>query len=83
MAKKTMNFEQSLEQLEQIVDQIEKGEVSLEESIEKYACGVELIKKCRTILNQAEKKIAVLVRNEQGGLEIDGELEESGDTDEN
>lgn len=82
MTQQKANFEQSLQQLEQIVNQIERGEVSLEESIEKYAQGVELIKKCRAILNQAEKKITLLAQNEQGQLDTDGELEELDESDE-
>lgn len=78
MAEK-LKFEDALAKLERIVADIEEGEVSLEESIEKYAEGIELIKQCRTILDAAEEKIRVLTRGEDGELEADGELDEDGE----
>jgi len=74
--KKQPGFEESLKQLEEIVTQIEQGKISLEESIEKYAQGIELIRKCRATLNEAEKKITLLSQNENGSLSVGGELEE-------
>ncbi len=71
-----LTFEQALEKLEGIVTAIEEGEVSLEESIEKYAEGIELVKRCRVILARAEKKIQLLDRGEGEDLEVDGELDE-------
>jgi len=76
MAEKKMTFEQAMDNLEQIVAGIEGGETSLEESIEKYAEGTELIKQCRAILDAAEKKIRLLARDEAGGLKVAGELED-------
>ena len=75
MAKK-LTFEQALEQLEQIVSRIEQGETSLEESIEKYAEGIVLIKQCRKILDAAEKKIQLLSGAETGQLTPAGELDD-------
>ncbi len=76
--KKTkMTFEQALERLEQIVKQIEEGQVSLEESITKYAEGVELIKRCQTVLDEAEKKIQLLAKGEKGSLTPAGDLEQT------
>ncbi|MCK5113327.1 MAG: exodeoxyribonuclease VII small subunit [Phycisphaerae bacterium] len=72
---KDMTFEQALETLETIVTQIEQGKVSLEESIEKYAEGTTLIAKCRSILDGAEKKIALLSAKD-GGLQTGGDLPE-------
>lgn len=76
MGKTKLTFEQALARLEQIVSAIEAGEVSLEESIEKYAEGIRLIKQCRGILDAAEKKIRLLTREEGGSLAPAGELEE-------
>jgi len=76
MGENKMTFEEALAKLEQIVTQIETGKVSLEQSIEKYAEGIELIKQCRTILDSAEKKIQVLAQGQDGGLQITGELED-------
>jgi exodeoxyribonuclease VII small subunit len=72
--KKT--FEQALAELEKIVEQIEQGEVPLEESIEKYGQGLTLIRQCRSILDQAEQKIQLLAQTEDGRLETRGELPE-------
>lgn len=72
--KKT--FEEALQGLEDIVASIESGQVSLEESIQKYAEGIELIKQCRQILDSAEKKIQLLAKGEGNTLNPAGELQE-------
>ncbi|MBI5726027.1 MAG: exodeoxyribonuclease VII small subunit [Planctomycetes bacterium] len=77
--KEKMSFEQALARLEQIVRQIEEGKVPLEESIEKYAEGIELVKCCRSILDTAERKIQVLAKGQGQSLAPAGELDESAD----
>jgi len=52
-----LSFEETISQLTGIVSQIEQGQIPLQESIEKYERGMTLIKHCRGILTQAEKKI--------------------------
>lgn len=52
-----MSFEQALEQLEQIVDNLERGDVPLEESIRIYERGEALKKHCDTLLKSAEDKV--------------------------
>ncbi len=74
--EKKLKFEQALERLEKIVSEIEGGKVSLEESISKYAEGIELVKHCRKILDAAEQKIQLLAKGEGTALEPSGELEE-------
>ena len=59
MAKKK-NFESSLEQLETIVGNLEKGEQNLDQSLQDFEKGMELYKECKSYLAQAEKKIKVL-----------------------
>lgn len=76
-----LSFEQALARLEQLVAAIEQGKVSLEESIDKYAEGVELVKQCRAILDRAEKKIQLLGRGGDGQLEVTGEMDEPCDED--
>jgi len=76
MAKAKKTFAEAIEQLERIVDEIEAGKVSLEESIEKYAEGIKLVKQCQAILDQAEKKIQLLAEGAEGKLEPAGELKE-------
>ena len=76
MAKGKKTFEQALQELEKIVTGIEEGKVSLEESIEKYADGIKLIKQCRTILDTAEKKIQLLAKGEGESLKAAGKQDE-------
>lgn len=59
-ARKKIEFEEALKQLEQIAEEIEQGRIGLEESITKYAAGMSLIAHCRTILDQSELKIQKL-----------------------
>jgi exodeoxyribonuclease VII small subunit len=56
----TINFENSLKELEQIVRELESGDVNLDESLKKFEQGIELYKKCRSTLGNAEKKIKIL-----------------------
>ncbi len=55
-----MDFEKSLKQLEELVDKLEKGGLSLEESLKCFEQGVKLTRQCRQALQQAEQKISVL-----------------------
>lgn len=61
-----LNFEKSLERLEEIVEQLESGEVKLEDAIKIFEEGVELFKQCSVRLNEAEKKIRKLVKTDEG-----------------
>ena len=67
MAKKNLtlpkNFEDALAELEQILSEIEGGEVGLEESLLKYERGNFLIQHCRGVLNSAEKQIEQLSKS--------------------
>ncbi len=56
----TLDFENSLKQLEQIVRELESGDVNLDMSLRKFEEGIELYKKCRSTLENAEKKIKIL-----------------------
>lgn len=72
MAKKNQtppkDFEEALKELEQILGQIERGEVGLEESLAKYERGSFLIQHCMGILNTAEKQIEVISKGPDGNL---------------
>lgn len=56
----SLSFEQAIEKLESMIDDIESGEVGLEEAIARYEQGQKLVKRCRTILDKAEQRIAEL-----------------------
>ena len=59
-----MNFEENMENLEKIVKELEKGELNLDDSIKKFEEGMSLSKKCNEILEEAEKKITILIKKE-------------------
>ena len=63
------NFEKSMQDLENIVTELEKGDLNLDESISKFEEGIKISKQCNKILEDAEKKITIL-------LEKDGEVKE-------
>lgn len=56
----TKNFEKSLESLEEIVDQLESGELGLEESLTSFENGAKIYKDCRKMLASVEKRVAKL-----------------------
>ena len=60
------SFEASLEALEQIVQQLESGDLPLEKSLELFEQGVRLSRECQERLSQAERRIEVLLRDNQG-----------------
>lgn len=59
-------FETSLEELERIVRELEQGELPLEKSLELFEQGVKLSRECQDRLNQAERRIEILMRDNQG-----------------
>ena len=63
---KPKTFEASLEELERIVRQLEEGELTLEKSLELFEQGVKLSRECQERLNQAERRIEMLTRDNQG-----------------
>ena len=63
---KTRSFESSLEALEQIVHQLEAGDLPLEKSLELFEQGIRLSRECQERLGQAERRIEVLLRDNQG-----------------
>ena len=65
-----MKFEESLKKLEKIVDDLEKGDLSLDESLKKYQEGIELARQCSQRLESAKKKIDLLVKNKKGDFEF-------------
>ena len=64
-ASPVADFEASLDQLEQLVEKMEHGEMSLEESLAAYERGVGLYRKCQTALEQAELRVRLLSDPEQ------------------
>ena len=70
MAKKEdLNFEETMQNLEDIVEVLEKGELNLDDSIKKFEEGIELSKKANSFLENAEKKITLLITKDDGNIE--------------
>ena len=63
-------FESALEELEQVVEHLESGELSLEDSLSAFEKGVGLVRFCNQKLNEVEKKIEMLVKDKEGKLQL-------------
>ena len=68
--KAALDFEHSLTDLQNLVERLENGELSLEDSLTAFEQGVRLTRDCQAALAQAEQKVQIL-------MERDGELEEA------
>ena len=64
--QQSRTFEASLEALEQIVRDLEQGDLPLEKSLELFEQGIRLSRECQERLSQAERRIEVLLRDNQG-----------------
>ena len=64
MVKKT--FEQSLEDLEKIVKELESGDLPLEKALERFEQGMALSKQCSQMLDQTERKVTQLIKDTEG-----------------
>jgi exodeoxyribonuclease VII small subunit len=62
----SQNFETSLDELERIVRELERGDLPLEKSLELFEQGVKLSRACQERLNEAERRIEILTRDGQG-----------------
>lgn len=65
--KEDINFEDAMKELEKIAEELEKGNLSLDESVSKFEDGMKLSKKCSDLLDTAEKKITMLI-NDNGNI---------------
>jgi len=73
MAKKDQQnkrFEVALEELEGVVEQLETGELPLEESLAAFEKGVGLVNYCNQKLTEVEKKVEMLVKDKEGKLQL-------------
>tara|TARA_B100001057_G_scaffold396802_1_gene406722 strand:- start:49 stop:267 length:219 start_codon:yes stop_codon:yes gene_type:complete len=61
--KDTVNFETSLQKLEKIIEKLEDGDISLEDSVKSFEEGIGLVKECQKQLSQAELKVKKLLDN--------------------
>ena len=73
---KEETFEENLESLENIANELERGNLTLEKAIETFEKGIKLSKECSEKLDKAEKKINILVQTENGLVEEHFQAEE-------
>ncbi|MDY6793356.1 MAG: exodeoxyribonuclease VII small subunit [Thermodesulfobacteriota bacterium] len=64
-----MTFEQSMNKLEQIVQELESGDLPLEKAMTKFEEGIQLSKLCNEKLDETEKKVTLLMQDNQGNIE--------------
>ena len=69
MARKRLSFEKTLASLEQVVEQLESGNLTLDEALDRYERGMAAYKECSDILSAAEKRIEVLVKRADAQFE--------------
>jgi exodeoxyribonuclease VII small subunit len=78
--KATPDFEKSLHELEELVERMERGDLSLEESLQCFERGVELTRTCQQALRDAEQKVQILLEKEGQPTvtQLDSETDPSG-----
>lgn len=69
MAKQT--FESAMKRLESIVQELESGDLSLDEALKKFQDGVKLSKFCSNKLDETEKKVSILLKDEEGNIQAE------------
>ncbi len=80
MARKKEKFEEALQKLGTIVARMEKGDLPLEEALKAFEEGVRLAKFCTTKLDEAERKVEKLIRDQSGTLQSTPFSEEDDDS---
>ena len=80
MARKKEKFEQALQKLEAIVAQMEEGDLPLEEALKAFEEGVRLAKFCTGKLDEAERKVEKLIRDQAGKIQTAPFSEEGDDS---
>jgi exodeoxyribonuclease VII small subunit len=75
-AKKTINLEKALTDLEEIVEELESGDLPLEKAMKKFEEGIKLTRNCQAALKDAEQKVEILLKSAGGESLEDFEVEE-------
>ena len=65
-----IKFEDGLKRLEKIVDELEAGDIPLEEALEKYEEGIKLSRLCAKKLEAARKRVEILLKSDDGSVEL-------------
>jgi len=69
--KSPLKFEQALQELEQVVEALEQGELSLDDALQQFARGVELSRSCQSVLEQAEQRVEQLLNPDGEPVPVD------------
>ena len=75
MAKQT--FESAMKRLESIVHELESGDLTLDEALKKFQEGVKLSKLCSNKLDETEKKVSILLKDDEGNVQAEPFRDES------
>ena len=70
-AKKTINLEKALTDLEDLVEELESGDLSLEKAMKKFEEGIKLTRSCQAALKEAEQKVEILLKSAGGEESLD------------
>lgn len=70
-----MNFEDTIKKLETIANELETGNLNLDESVEKFEEGMKLSKQCTKMLDEAEKRISILIKKDGEVIEENFSIE--------
>ena len=73
---KKFNLEKSLAELEELVDELESGDLPLEKAMKKFEEGIKLTRGCQTALKEAEQKVEILLKSADGEDLEDFEVED-------
>jgi len=79
--EQSIDFEESLDEVESIVSQLESGELGLSESLQKYEQGIRELKQCQSLLDKAEQKISKLSGFDADGNPVTAPTDVSSDSD--
>ena len=70
---KTIDFEKALDELETLVERMEQGESSLEDSLKDFERGIELTRSCQRALAEAEQKVQILLKKDGEPVDFDAD----------
>ena len=76
MKEEKQNFEEAIKELEVIASELENGDLSLDESVAKSEQGMKLSKKCSDLLEDAEKRITILLKDDDNNVKEENFIQE-------
>lgn len=76
MKEEKQNFEEAIKELEVIASELENGDLSLDESVSKFEQGMKLSKKCSDLLEDAEKRITILLKDDDNNVKEENFVQE-------